>query len=332
MPIRIFKQITFLTSLILLAILFAGAITYVITYKEGGIFDSGFKQKMQLSEMNLSSEEVLDGLPSVTVKMIPEPGTPGENVPDNILFEAGKNISKASQEVSTSQIVNVDFSTKDTSESAEVSIHFRFNASTTVDYNDEVYDDSVRLLLALIASEKFSKVSVVSTPTPDGGRSLEVETTMRGTFESNTPSEFSNSWSETLRPLARFIGKEGNLSTAKLNSYYSSVSADFFNIETYDNAMNMDPKVFSAVDTVVNSNVASSVDEANFHLSAVSSEDSTLTVKLKSAVEESAFPAVSDSIFSALRRNNFTVAPWTVLVVVDKNPLLSSVVFINNTI
>lgn len=300
----------------------------MVTYKEGGIFDSGSRQKMELAKMDFKAEEVLEGLPSLTVYLEPEKGSPGEIDPEPVLAEVGKNISFSSrQDDSASQIVNVDFETNPGSETAEIQMKFRFNASTAVDYNDDEYESAYRVFLNLVNSEIYSSVSVESTPTPDGGRSVNVETAMKNTVNDNSPLEISNAWSGLVSSLGRFVGSEGNLSSVKMHSKSSSLSADFFNQDTYNNAAEADRDVFYLMDAISNSSSAGAIKDSNFNISAVGSDDSTLTVLLDSDVTEDSFERLSNTVFDSLKRSGYASSEWTIVVSVDGKPELSSVVF-----
>ena len=130
-----------------------------------------------------------------------------------------------------------------------------------------------------------------------------------------------------LSMLGRFVGTEGNLSSAKLHSNNVSLSADFYNRETYDNATAADTNIFKMMDVIANYSNSSVLEESNFNLTALGSDDSALTILLNSDVDEASFNRVSSSIFDSLKRAGLQPSPWTVVISVQGNPELSSVVF-----
>lgn len=312
------RMVSFLVSMVLLAISIAAGTYTFVSYREGGIFGSGFKTRSSLVSLVSNNEEIVAGLPSTTVSMEADLDVPSVN-PSDTLNEAGRIINRAVKEEKSdvsSQVTNIHYvaSNKDQSERVE----FQFNASTPVDYSDDTFQKSVSLFTAL-RTMGFSKVTLVSSPTPDGERSYDVEVAV----PMATPNSSRSLWLSAITPMLNVVN-DSNLSSLTLNSGNSvKLTASFYDTESFQRARDIDVNIWDAVFALNDSKFTNqSVVSGEYIMSAVSPEDDVFKVTLSDGIEtEEQFNTTSNTVIGFIRsgKDFATIASKAIVVVVEGN-------------
>lgn len=318
----------FMTTMVIAAVSIAAGIYAFTSYREGGIFDNSFRSKFALTELTSNNEEVLEGLPSTTIEMKAELENSAVN-PLNTLEDSGRLISIAVKDPDStvsSQVTNIHYvaTNKDMSERMD----FRFNASTPVDYSDETYRKSISIFSAL-AGMGFSQVSFVSSPTPDGERSYDVEVQVKASTDLRG-SDVSSKWADALAPMNRAINDTNMSSLTMISGGVASVSASFYDMDSYERAQNMNVNVWAPVLKFTDTKFANfGVNKAQYNMSALNAADDSLNVILSDKVEgEDKFNSLADDIVKAMKEDlEFKgMISNRIVIEVDGNPDLRRVI------
>jgi hypothetical protein len=240
------KKGIFLTAIVAFGLSLSSSMLYtgLIDGKgKNSTIASNFGAAYGIHDIANSEGDGLEGLPSNTVTF---------QVSDSSTSEALAFTSRFLAEETDAENGNGLLNLKISSDSeSSKKFNLEFYANSPTDYLDGEFDETLKTLNNLIEGDEFSNVTLISKPTSDGSRSIDVSTNVSTGTNTSPAEKMRVGWGSLLAAVKEFPlnGSRHNLSIAIAGDIRSSATAFYFDEASFNALAQVDPQVWKTLET-----------------------------------------------------------------------------------
>lgn len=303
------KKVIFLTVIVMLGLGISSAMFYtglVDGTGKNSTINTNFGANYGIHDIVTTGGSELEGLPSTTVAF----KIAGTDTIAPALDFTSRFLAEETDAESASGLLNLKISSDN---EATNSFNLEFYANSPADYLDGTFNKTVKALNNLVEGDEFSNVTVISKPTYDGTRTLDVTVSLN--IIDSKSEKMRIGWGTLLAAVESFPlnGGRYNLSLVAEGDIKSSATGFYYDEASFNNLGLVDPRVWTTLEAYTDNEFKSlGISDVKYVMAqGVNSNDSAFRITLAGDQPDATTVAATVKNFTSQAYANPNVLlPW----------------------